>query len=200
MHTPLKGSVTQLLAAVREGDRSALNALFPLVYDQLHALAHRKRLDWEGDYTLNTTALVHEAYLKLVDQSNVEWQSRAHFFRVAAKAMRHILINYAQRRQAQKRGGAARKVSFDEMRMSFDAIDTTIRFEHVEMLTVLDAALTELEAVDTRQSSIVECRFYGGMTVEETATALGVSAPTVKRGWAMAQAWLYRKMAQHYDA
>ncbi len=188
-------SVTQLLVAVREGNNDALNDLFPLVYGELRALAHRKRQAWHGDYTLNTTALVHEAYIKLVDQSHAEWTSRAHFFGVAAKAMRHIQINYAKHRHRKKRGGDVQKVSLDDLSQLFEA-ETPLTEERAEALISLDEALSKLEHVSERQSRIVECRFFGGMTIDETAAALELSPATVKRGWAMAQAWLHRTMKE----
>ena len=193
MIRPQQESVTQLLEAVRQGDHDALNALFPLVYDELRAMAHRRRQAWNGDYTLNTTALVHEAYLKLVDQQHAEWTSRAHFFGVAAKAMRHIQINYAKHRQRKKRGGDVPKVSLDELSRLFDQ-ETPLTDDRADALVSLDEALEKLEQVSERQSRIVECRFFAGMTIEETAAALGLSSATVKRGWAMAQAWLHREM------
>ena len=186
-------SVTTLLEAVREGDRGALNALFPVVYDELHALAHRRRQHWQGDFTLNTTALVHEAYLKLIDQTRAEYASRAHFFAVAARAMRHIQINYAKYRRRKKRGGDVQKIPLDELSRLF-ADETPLTEDRAEALVALDDALHRLETVSERQSRIVECRFFGGMTIDETAEALGVSPATVKRGWAMAQAWLHRDM------
>ena len=195
MTDPQQESVTQLLEAVRGGNDSALNDLFPLVYEELRALAHRKRQAWHGDYTLNTTALVHEAYLKLVDQSHAEWTSRAHFFGVAAKAMRHIQINYAKHRQRKKRGGDLQKVSLDALSQLFEQ-ETPMTDENAEALIALDDALTKLEQVSQRQSRIVECRFFGGMTIDETAAALDLSPATVKRGWAMAQAWLHRTMQE----
>ena len=186
-------TVTRLLEAARDGAPDALDALFPVVYDELRALAHRKRQHWRGDYTLNTTALVHEAYLKLVDQSQAAWTSRAHFFAVAARAMRHIQINYAKYRRRKKRGGDVPKVSLDELSRLF-AHETPMTEDNAEALVALDDALTRLEAVNARQSRIVECRFFGGMTIDETAAALSVSPATVKRGWAMAQAWLHRAL------
>ena len=193
-------TVTLLLDAARNGDHAALHTLFPLVYDQLRVIAHNKRLDWQGDYTLNTTALVHEAYLKLADQSQIPWEGRAHFFGVAAKAMRHLLINYAQRQRAQKRGGDVKKISLEAFHTLLQEGDGPLTEERAELLTTLDEALTHLETVNERQSRIVECRFFGGMTVDETAAALSVSPRTVKRGWAMAQAWLFRYLAEQADA
>ena len=187
-------SVTRLLAAMREGDPNAANALFPLVYDELRALAHRKRQGWHGDETLNTTALVHEAYLKLIGQPEAAWESRSHFFAVAAKAMRHILITYAERRQRQKRGGDQQKVSLDELEALMGNKGLAFSEERTETLLVLDEALQRLERHSERQGRIVECRFFGGMTIQETAAALRISPATVKRGWMMAQAWLYREI------
>ncbi len=195
MTQPRPHTITRLLEAACDGDSNALDALFPLVYDELRALAHRKRRTWNGDHTLNTTALVHEAYLKLVDQSHPAWSSRAHFFGVAARAMRHIQINYAKHRRRKKRGGDVPKVSLDQVsRLCLE--ETPLTDERAETLVALDDALRRLEGVSARQSRIVECRFFGGMTIEETAAALAVSPATVKRGWAMAQAWLHRELQQ----
>ena len=186
-------TVTELLGALRDGDKQALNALFPLVYDELYAIAQRKRKNWHGDYTLNTTALVHEAYIKLAGQDQPDWTSRAHFLGVAARAMRNIMVDYARQRQAQKRGGDVQKLSLDEMKSAFqDGI--ALPEARIDMMISLDDALKKLERVNERQSRIVECRFFGGMTVEETALALGISKATVKRGWSVAQAWLFRTM------
>ncbi len=185
--------VTYLLEALRQGDHGALDRLFPLVYDHLHELAHGQRRHWQGDDTLNTTALVHEAYLKLVDGAPAGWNGRAHFYGVAAIAMRHILINYAKKRRRKKRGGDQIKLSFDEERLIASGM-MDLSPENADDLVVLDEAMKRLETISTRQVRIVECRFFGGMSVVETAEALGLSPATVKRGWAMAQAWLYREM------
>ncbi len=192
MTQPSHDTVTRLLVAAQEGDRLALNELFPLIYEELHAVAQRQRRGWHGDYTVNTTALVHEAYLKLTDQSNLDWKNRAHFFGVAARAMRQILIDYARKRKAQKRGGDVSKVSFDEMKL----IEGKIRLsdERADALVALDEALKQLEKISERQSRIVECRFFGGLTIEETAAALEISTATVKRSWSRAQVWLYQEM------
>jgi RNA polymerase sigma factor (TIGR02999 family) len=186
-------SVTQLLQKAQTGDEAAVDLLFARVYDTLKALARRQRDQWHGDYTLNTTAIVHEAYIKLFDQKKAEWESQAHFLSVASKAMRHILVDYARRRKAEKRGGQAPKVSLDEVRTpSGDAI--TITEDKADSLVSLDRALERLAAIEPREAKVVECRFFGGMTIAETASALGVSPMTVKRDWAMAQAWLLREM------
>lgn len=187
------GTVTRLLAQVRAGDRDAFDEVFPLVYGEMRGLARAQRRSWEGDETLDTTALVHEAYLKLVDQSSPDWKDRAHFLAVAARAMRHILIDYARRRQAVRRGGGRRRLSLHELESALsdpknpaDARD--------EALLALEDSLEHLESENDRQSRIVECRFFGGMTIPETAEALGVSHATVERGWAAARAWLYRDL------
>ncbi len=186
-------SVTQLLGDLREGKEGAVNELFPLVYDELHNLAQNQRKFWQGDQTLNTTALVHEAYLKLVDQKASVWHNRAHFYSIAAKAMRHILINYAKFRRRKKRGGDNQKVSIDENRLIINEV-IDLSEERSEMLLSLDEALNNLAGFSLRQSKIVECRFFGGMSIADTAEALNISPATVKRGWAMAQAWLYNEM------
>ena len=194
MAHPSQETVTRLLHDLRSGNRSALGELFTLVYEELHIRAKRQRERWQGDLTLNTTALVHEAYLKLVDQTEAEWESRVHFLRAAAKAMRHILVDYARRRRAEKRGGNVQKLSLEEVKKTLE--ETVLAEEQGEALVVLDRALQRLEQVSERESQIVECRFFGGMTVQETAITLGISPTTVKRDWAMAQAWLYREMQQ----
>ncbi len=172
--------VTQLLHSARKGDTEALDQLIPLVYDELRRLAHVVRRD-RGYATINTTGLVHEAYEKLLP-SEVEWQDRTHFFRVAARAMRQVLIDGARKRQAEKRGGINKDVTFDEQLYERPIND--------EELIVLDDALDRLAQMDRRQARIVECRFFAGLTVEETATALDISAPTVYRDWRAARAWL----------
>lgn len=186
-------SVTQLLGDLREGKEDVVNELFPLVYEELHNLAQSQRQFWQGDQTLNTTALVHEAYLKLVDQKASAWSNRAHFYGVAAKAMRHILINYAKFRRRKKRGGDQQKLSIDENRLQINEV-IDLSEERSEMLLSLDEALVNLASFSLRQSQIVECRFFGGMSIADTAEALNISPATVKRGWAMAQAWLYKEM------
>lgn len=190
--TPSRDSVTGLLQAVEEGDREALNALFPLLYDELSVLAHRQRRAWHGDLTLDTTAVVHEAYLKLADQTRIHAGTRAHFFGVAAKAMRHILCNYARDRRRLKRGGDVQHVTFEPDRNIPAQPDFSS--EQADTLMALDEALRSLEEFAARPSRVVECRFFGGMSVEETATALGIAPRTVKRDWNFARAWLRREM------
>ena len=186
-----RNEVTQLLEALQGGDSAAFDALFPLVYEELRALAHRQRQRWQGDETLDTTALVHEAYLKLVDQSRASWESRAHILATAAKAMRHILTNYARDRRAQKRGGNQPRVSLDALGEQLEG-RVALSDDNAELLIALDAALENLERLNERQSRIVECRFFGGLTIEETAAALGISTASVSRGWALAQVRLYQ--------
>lgn len=192
VETRAHDTITALLQAVEQGDRDALGALFPLVYDELSILAHRQRRMWHGDLTLNTTALVHEAYLKLVDQRRLPSESRAHFFAVAAKAMRHILCNYARDRSRQKRGGDVVHVRLEpgqDLAAHFQFAD-----EQNDMLTALDESLKKLERIAARQARVVECRFFGGMSVDDTAAVLDIAPRTVKRDWMFARAWLRREM------
>jgi RNA polymerase sigma factor (TIGR02999 family) len=179
--SPLDQTVTHLLHAARAGDDDALDRLFPIVYQELRRLARVVRRG-KASETLNTTALVHEAYLKLVPSADVNWQSRKHFMRVAARAMRQVLVSAARRRHAQKRGGDQVDVTFEEG-VHGDTLD-------LDTLIALDDALARLEALDSRQAQIVECRFFAGLTIEETADALGVSSSTVSRNWRAARAWL----------
>jgi RNA polymerase sigma factor (TIGR02999 family) len=186
-------SIAGLLEAIARGDREALNALFPLVYDELSLLAHRQRRHWNGDLTLTTAALVHEAYLKLADQKRLPAESRAHFVAVAAKAMRHILCNYARDRRRQKRGGGVQHVTLEpEGRPA--AVELELSADQTDTLAALEEALQRLERIAERQSRVVECRFFGGMSVEDTAAALGMSERSVKRDWSFARAWLRREM------
>jgi RNA polymerase sigma factor (TIGR02999 family) len=185
-------TVTRLLADLEGGRREALDELLPLVYAELHAQARRQRGRWRGDPTLDTTALVHEAYLKLVGQERVAARSRAHFLGLAAKAMRHILCNYARDRQRKKRGGGAVVLPLDE-RLLPPAVHV-MDDEHADVLIALEAALSRLGAREARQERIVECRFFGGLSIEDTAAALDLSPATVKRDWALARAWLFREL------
>jgi len=188
-------TVSRLLLDLRAGDQDALNQLLPLVYHQLHTLAQQQRRRWTGDETLDTTALVHEAYLRLAGDSSPAWESRAHFLAVASRAMRHILVDYAKQRRRAKRGGDRDRVSLEEIEAVLESgSDPTDAGS--EALIALDVALDRLEGRDPRQSRIVECRFFTGMSILETAEALGISPATVKRGWTMAQAWLHRELAR----
>jgi RNA polymerase sigma factor (TIGR02999 family) len=186
-------SVSRLLAAVQSGDRSALDELYALVYGELRILAHRQRRRWDASGMLNTTALVHEAYLKLVKQRHLHLETRAHFFALAATAIRHIVSNYARDRQARKRGSGVRTVSLSELG-SRPGGELRVSDAHADLLVTIDEALNRLERVSPRQRGVVECRFFGGLSVEETATAIGISPRTVKRDWMLAQAWLQREM------
>jgi RNA polymerase sigma factor (TIGR02999 family) len=194
MNEPRQSTVTRLLAEVREGDRSAFDELVPFVYQELRELAHAQRQAWHGDETLDTTALTHEAYLRLAAQARPEWESHAHFKSVAARAMRQILIDYAKSKRREKRGGDWVRIPLEELRIARSG--SQLSSHHAEVLIALDESLSRLTERNERQSRIVECRFFGGMTIPDTATALGVSPATVKRGWAMAKAWLYRDMGQ----
>lgn len=181
--------VTRLLVAWSEGNQSALEALTPLVHEELRRLAHHyMRLEQPG-HTLQTTALVNEVFLKLIDQKRVEFANRARFFALAATLMRHILVDHARDRKQLKRGGGARKVSLD------DAL--IVSEDRNEDLLALDESLRRLSAIDERKGKVVELRFFGGLSVEETAEALGISAVTVMREWSMAKAWLYNSLNEN---
>ncbi len=188
-------TITQLLEAYRDGNDLAFEALFPLVYDELHALAHKKRQGWQGNATLNTTALVHEAYLKLADQSHLDVENRTHFFAVVAKIMRHILVDYARRQQAHKRGGNVKKISLEEEKGRLDKW-LTMSDEQADKVVAVGEALKKLENVNTRWSQIVDCRFFCGMTTSETAEQMGISPATISRDWRLAQTWLFREIKQ----
>ena len=181
-----KHEVTRLLVSLGDGDPNALDRLMPLVYAELRRLARARLGSERADHTLNTTALVHEAYLKLADQNRINWQSRAQFFALASQAMRRILVDYARRRNAAKRGGN-NVVAVREA----DSVAAEVKTDD---LVALDESLKRLAAIDARQSQIVECRFFGGLSIEETAKVVGVSTATVKREWAVARAWLYREL------
>jgi RNA polymerase sigma factor (TIGR02999 family) len=185
--------VSTLVEALAAGDREALDALFPLVYEELGRLAHQQRRRWDGDFTLTTTALVHEAYLKLAGQRQLPTESRAHFLAIAAKAMRHILCNYARDRRRQKRGGGQPHVAL-EAAATADGTALDLPPDQADRLAGLDEALRRFEGIAEWQCRVVECRFFGGMSVEETAAALGMSPRNVKRDWSFARAWLLREM------
>jgi RNA polymerase sigma factor (TIGR02999 family) len=191
-------TVTTLLEELQRGNRAALAELFPLVYGELRVLAHRQRRRWRGDFTLNTTALVHEAYLKLVDLKRLEASSRTHFLGVASRAMRHILCNYARDQLRKKRGGDLHRLPIADL----DTIsnEVVVSAKQADILIALDEALGKLEKLDARLSDVVECRFFGLMSIEETAVALGVSPATVKRRWTLARSWLYRAMRDDAEA
>jgi RNA polymerase sigma factor (TIGR02999 family) len=186
-----------LLEAVERGDAAALTALFSLVYRELRILARQQRRRWHGDITLDTTALVHEVYLKLAGQRQPASRSRAHFFAVAAKAMRHVLCNYARDRSRKKRGGRVLHVRLEPGEEVVAHLQLTD--DQTERLTALDDALRNFARIAERQAKVVECRFFGGMSIEDTATALGISARTVQRDWIFARAWLRREMQLKLD-
>ncbi len=179
--------VTQLIEHARSGDQPALDRLLPLVYGELRRIAGRYVRRERRGGTLQTTALVHEAYLRLAKDTDLSFQNRAHLLGIAARAMREILVEHARARGARKRGGGDARVTLDEAMLA----DGATQVDALELHT----ALGKLAAIDAQQEQIVELRFFGGLTVEETAEVLGVSPATVKRGWAVARAWLYREMA-----
>lgn len=188
-----RSSVTVLLDEVRRGDPAAPGRLFAIVYDKLRELARIQRRHQPSTQTLNTTALVHEAYLKLFGRGSRDYRDRAHFLAVAATAMRQILIGHARRRSALKRGAGQAPASFEEVERALQS-EAAVLPPAADALLALDRALEQLAKLSPRQCRIVECRFFGGMSIEETATALGISPATVKRDWTMAQAWLHREI------
>jgi RNA polymerase sigma factor (TIGR02999 family) len=179
--------ITQLLQAHAAGQADALDRLLPQVYTELHHIAQRRLRHERVDHTLSATDLVHEAFLKLVPIERVEWQDRVHFFAIASRAMRNLLIDYAVRRGAQKRGGGSRPATLDDIAAGPE--------RPLDELIALGQALERLEQVDSRQARVVECRFFGGLDLEETARALGISAATVSRDWTFARAWLHRELS-----
>jgi RNA polymerase sigma-70 factor (ECF subfamily) len=188
--TPPAPDVTQLLLIWRQGDPDALDRLLPLVYAELHRIAHaRMRAESPGCQTIQTTALVHEAYVRLVDGTRVAWQNRAHFYAVCARLMRRILVDRARARGSIKRGGEVRQIAFGEWQGAVPARD--------EELLALDEALGRLSKSDHRKGRVVEMRYFGGLTVEETAEALGVSPETVTRDWKVARLWLLHELKRH---
>ena len=184
--TPDPSEVTQLLVAWSNGDSSARDALMPLVHDELRRLAHRYMGRERGNHTLQTSALVNEAYLRLIDQKDMHWQNRAHFFGIAARMMRRILVDYARKRGFAKRGGNLQAVPLDQVMV--------VSPERAAEVVALDDALKGLAEHDQRKSQIIEMRFFGGLSIEETAEVLGVSPGTVMRDWTFAKAWLRREM------
>jgi RNA polymerase sigma factor (TIGR02999 family) len=187
MTTPSTQHVTELLLAWRQGEESALEKLTPVVYEELRRLAHRYMGGERAAHTLQTTALVNEAYLRLIDGKQVNWQNRAHFFAVSARLMRRILVDWARSRQSQKRGDQPQRVTLDEALM--------VSQGRGEDLVAMDEALKTLAEVDPRKSQVVEMRFFGGLSVEETADVLKVSPDTVLRDWRLAKLWLLRELS-----
>jgi RNA polymerase sigma factor (TIGR02999 family) len=181
------GEVTRLLLAWSQGDTKALEELIPLVYDELHRLAEQHLLRERADHTLQPTAVVHEAYLRLVDQKRVTWKNRGHFFAVAAQAMRRLLVDYARARGREKRGGGATRVSMEEADPSVPPKDADV--------IALDLALQKLAVLDSTQARVVELRYFGGLTVDETAEVLGTSVASVGRAFFLAKVWLHRELS-----
>ena len=180
--------VTQLLNNWREGDRKALDALLPLVYDELHRLAHFQLRKERPDHTLQSAALVHEAYLRLAGGTAPQSESRSHFFGIAAQLMRQILVDYARRHGAAKRGGSVCKVSLEDAMVAAKKIDLDV--------VALDDALQALEAIDARQARVVELRFFSGLSLDEISTVMEIAPATVQRDWTAARAWLHREMSR----
>lgn len=179
--------ITQMLLDWSGGDKAALERMMPIVYGELHRLAHRYMNRERAGHTLQTSALVNEAYLRLVDQRNVKWNNRAHFFAIAAQMMRRILVDYARSHLYAKRGAGAVHLSLTKAE--------ALSKEPTAEVTVLDEALTKLESIDPQQARVVELRFFGGLTIKETAEAMVISVDMVKREWSTARAWLYREMS-----
>ena len=179
--------ITALLHAHARGDATALDQLLPLVYGELRRIAQGRLRHERAGHTLAPTELVHEAFLKLVPVERVDWRSRAHFFAIASRAMRNVLVDHAVRRGAAKRGGGVQAITLDEAEGAHE--------ESLDELIALGQALDRLERLDARQARVVECRFFGGLSLDETAEALGISAATVSRDWTFARAWLHRELA-----
>jgi RNA polymerase sigma factor (TIGR02999 family) len=182
-----RGEITALLQRHHAGDREAFDELVGLVYDRLRGIARRQLARGGRGHTLDTTSLVHETYMQLVDETGVAWQDRSHFFAITARAMRRILVDYARRRGAQKRGGGRPAIELELDRLSVD--------DHAELVLAVDEVLDSLAAFNPQLASVVECRFFAGMTEEETEVALGVPLRTVQRDWARARAWLLKELS-----
>ena len=179
--------IGDLVTDIGRGGRQAVDRLFPILYQELKRIARRQRRRERRDHTLNTTGLVHEAYVKLLGLDRINWQNRAHFLAVAAQAMRRVLVDYAVAKQAQKRDGHRQRVSLDEAMLQVE--------RPVDELIAIDAQLTRLEELNPRLARVVECRFFSGMSIEETALAVSSSPATVKRDWRLARSWLHRELA-----
>jgi len=180
-------NITELLASYGRGDKESLDQLMPVVYDELRRQAARYLRREQAGHTLQTTALIHEAYVRLVDQRNLQWQNRAHFFGIAAQMMRRILVDHARSKKRAKRGGSDVRVSLDDATVAVKGQDLDV--------VALDEALQRLAQIDEQQSRVVELRFFSGLSVEETAEVMGISKSTVKRDWSMAKAWLHRELS-----
>ena len=180
-------NITELLASYGRGNKESLDQLMPIVYDELRRQAARYLRREQAGHTLQTTALIHEAYVRLVDQRNMQWQNRAHFFGIAAQMMRRILVDHARSKKRVKRGGS-------EIRVSLDDVNVAAKGQDLDVVA-LDEALDRLAQIDEQQSRVVELRFFSGLSVEETAEVMGISKSTVKRDWSMAKAWLHRELS-----
>jgi RNA polymerase sigma factor (TIGR02999 family) len=180
-------NITELLASYGRGDKESLDQLMPIVYEELRRQAARYLRREQAGHTLQTTALIHEAYVRLVDQRNMQWQNRAHFFGIAAQMMRRILVDHARSKKRAKRGGS-------EVRVSLDKATVAVKGQDLDVVA-LDEALQRLAEIDEQQSRVVELRFFSGLSVEETAEVMGISKSTVKRDWSMAKAWLHRELS-----
>ena len=191
INIPMRISVTALLREAPKGSQGVLDQLVPMIYDELREMAHRQLGAKNAAHTLNTTALVHEAYLRLVDQTQVTARGRSYFFAAAVQAMRHVLVDRARRRMAQKRGSGQKPVSLDENTIALN----TFAYELLD----LDRVLDQLAARNPRQARVVECRFFGGMNIKETAEALDISARTVQTDWTVARAWLNHQLRHDVD-
>ena len=194
------GEVTRLLQQWADGDAAALEALWPMVYDDVRRLARRQMSGERGDHTLQSTALVNEAFIRLAGQRVFEWQNREQFLSLASQIMRRVLVDYARQRGAQRRGDGAKKMSLHDTQAAIEVDEAqalhSLNDERVDVLAI-DAALNKLQLIDAPQSRIVELRYFGGLTLEETASVAGISLASVKREWAMARAWLRRELAAH---
>lgn len=190
------GEVTRLLQRWAAGDASALESLWPMVYDDLKRLARRQLAQERGDHTLQRTALVNEAFIRLAGQSSIDWLNREQFLSLAARIMRHVLVDYARQRNAQRRGDGARKLSLSDTKAALEVEEAqAATFDESDVdIVAIDTALQKLEKIDAPQSRIVELRYFGGLTLEETAAVAGISVASVKREWTMARAWLRREL------
>jgi RNA polymerase sigma factor (TIGR02999 family) len=187
-HTP--SEITQMLLELTEGNQEVVNKILPHIYDELRRLAGGYLRRERSDHTLQPTALVHEAYMKLIDQNRVKWKNRAHFFGIAAQVMRRILLDHARKHQADKRGGEAEILPLEEEIL-------VVSHDRSAELIALDDALEALAEIDPQKARVVELRYFGGLSIEETAEVTGVSVPTVNRQWRMAKAWLYSQLAKN---
>jgi RNA polymerase sigma factor (TIGR02999 family) len=185
--------ISQLLRSWNDGNGDALGELLPLVYDELHRQAHRYLRRERAGHTLQTTALIHEAYLNLIKQNRINFQNREHFFAISANLMRRILVNYANARHRQKRGGSDENIELD------DSILIATQTKDLELLA-LDDALRRLAEMDEQQARIVELRYFGGLTIEETSEVMGIAPATIKRDWKLTKAWLYRELGGEHEA